>query len=197
MSGVDGVDIFPKLPIYLGTHYNKWQQNQRVCDAVAKAAPGEARLHEINAGFGIQSAGTTGATTVPVILPPTLQQLPGTLMLQPVVGVVVGGTMVGGAPPTRGVEGKKTRGQKGKDGVGIVRRKCCKYCTQHGKSLEEASICPGREPRSLCTGGESGISLECMICNSITKCRCPMPKKTTIAFGGGGWEDCGQEECVY
>jgi hypothetical protein len=30
----------------------------------------------------------------------------------------------------------------------------------------------------MCTGGESGISLECMICNSITKCRCPMPKKT-------------------
>ena len=76
--------------------------------------------------------------------------------------------MVGGAPLTRGVEGKKTRDQRGKDGVGIVHHKRCKYCTQHGKSLEEASICPGRGPRSLCTGGESGIPLECMICNSIT-----------------------------
>jgi hypothetical protein len=180
---VDGVDIFPKLPVYLRTHYSKWQRNQRVRDAVDRAAPGEARLREINAGFGIQSAGTVGTSTppetamVPVILPPTLQQPPGTL-LPPVVGVVVGGTMVGGAPPTRGDEGKKTRGQRGKDGVGIVRHKRCKYCTQHGKSSDEASTCPGRGAWSMCTGGESGISLECMICNSITKCRCPMPKKT-------------------
>ena len=79
---------------------------------MAKSAPSEARLHEINAGFGIQLAGTTKATMVPVMLPQTLQQLPGTL-LQPVVGVVVGGTMVEGAPPTRGVEGKKSRGQRG------------------------------------------------------------------------------------
>jgi hypothetical protein len=44
----------------------------------------------------------------------------------------------------------------------------------------------------------SFISLECVICNSITKCRCPMPKKTAIAFGGRGRKDCGpQEECVY
>ena len=37
---VDGVDIFPKLPVYLRTHYSKWQRNQRVCDAVANTAPG-------------------------------------------------------------------------------------------------------------------------------------------------------------
>ena len=74
--------------------YSKWQRNQRVRDAVAKAAPGEVRLREINAGFGIQSAATTIATMVPVMLPPTMLQPPGTLV-QPVVGVIVGGTMVG------------------------------------------------------------------------------------------------------
>ncbi len=99
---VDAVNIFPKLPVYLCTHYSKWQQNQRVCDAVGKAAPGEARLRKINAGFGIQSAATTTkATMVPVLLPPTMQQPPGTLV-EPVVGVIVGGTMVGGAPPIGG-----------------------------------------------------------------------------------------------
>ncbi len=82
--------------------------------------------------------------------------------------------MVTGAPPTRGDE-KKTKDQRGKDKVGRVRRHC-KYCTQHGKSLEEASNCPGRSVRSIFTGGEGSLSLECMICNSITKCRCPMPK---------------------
>jgi hypothetical protein len=126
VQGVDAINIFPKLPVYLRTHYSKWQRNQRVCDAVVKAALGEARLCELHAAFGIQSAATREATMMPVILPPTMQQPPGTL-LQPVVGVVVGGTMVGGAPPTRG-DRKKTKGQRGKDKVGRVRRRC-KYCT--------------------------------------------------------------------
>jgi hypothetical protein len=94
-------------------------------------------------------------------------------LLQPVVGVVVGGTMVGGASPTR--DGKKC--QRGKDKIERLRRRC-KYCLQRGKSLEEASNCPGKDDRSICTGGESGLSLECMICNSITKCRCLLPKLT-------------------
>jgi hypothetical protein len=87
---VDAVNIFPKpkLPVYLRIHYSKWQQNQRVRDAVAKAAPGEARLRVINAGFGIQSASTTEATMVPVLLPPTMPQPQGTFV-QPLVGVIV------------------------------------------------------------------------------------------------------------
>ncbi len=175
---VDAVNNFPKLPVYLRTHYSKWQQNQRVHDAVAKAAPGEARLRKINAGFGIQSAATnTKATMVPVLLPPTMQQPPGTLV-EPVVGVIVGGTTVRGAPPTRGEDGKKH--QQGKDRVGTVCCRHCKYCAQHGRSFEEASNCPGRGGLSVCMGGEGGISLECVICNSSAKCRCPMPKATMV-----------------
>jgi hypothetical protein len=171
---VDGVNIFPKLPVYLRTHYNKWQRNQRVRDAVARAAPGEARLREINAGFGIKSAAAAKGTMVPVLLPPTMPQPRGTLV-QPVLGVIVGGTMVGGAPPSRGDDGKKR--QRGRDGIGIVRHRRCKYCVQHGRSLEEAINCPGRGGRSVCMGGEGGISLECVTCNSTTKCRCPMPNQ--------------------
>jgi hypothetical protein len=70
---VDAVNIFPTLPVYLCTHYSKWQQNQRVRDAVAKAAPGEARLHELNAALGLRPAATTEAAMLPVILPPTMQ----------------------------------------------------------------------------------------------------------------------------
>ena len=82
--------------------------------------------------------------------------------------------MVGGASPTK--DGKKTKCQRGKDKVERLRRRC-KYCLQHGKSLEDASICPGKYARSICTGGEGGISLlECMICNGIIKCRCLLPK---------------------
>ena len=85
--------------------------------------------------------------------------------------------MVGGAPPTRGDDGKKRR--RGKDaGIGKVRHRCSKYCVQHGRSLEEASNCPGRGGVSMCTGGEGGVSLECVMCNSSIKCRCPMPNAT-------------------
>ena len=171
---VDAANVFPKLPVYLCTHYSRWQRNQRVRDAVDRAAPGEARLREINAAFGIQSAATTEFAMVPVILPPTMQQLPGTL-LQPVVGVVVKGTMVGGASPTR--DKKKTKYQRGKDKVERFRRRC-KNWFQHGKSFENTSICPWKYARSICTGGEGGITLECMTCNSITKCRCLLPKPT-------------------
>jgi hypothetical protein len=115
---VDAVIIFPKLPVYLPTHYSKWQRNQRVRDAVAKAALGEARLPELNAALGLKPAATTEAAMLPVILPPTMHQPPGTL-LQPVEGVVVGGTMVGGALPTRG-DRQTTKRQRGKDNVGIV-----------------------------------------------------------------------------
>ena len=135
----DAVNIFPKLPVYLRTHYSKWQRNQRqrVRDAVAKAAPGETRLRELNAALGFKPAATTKAAMLPVVLPPTMQQQqpPGTL-LQPVEGVVVGGTMVGGAPPTRGY-GKTTKRQRGKDNVEIVRCRSCKFCTQHGITFEQ------------------------------------------------------------
>jgi hypothetical protein len=64
---VDAVNIFPKLPVYLRTHYSKWQQNQRVHDAVVKAAPGEARLRELNAALGLKPAATTEAAMLPEI----------------------------------------------------------------------------------------------------------------------------------
>ncbi len=64
-------------------------------------------------------------------------------MLQPVEGGVVMERHQLGGGRTR------TRGQRGKDIVGIVRCRHCKYCTQHGKSLEEATECSER--------GASGI----------------------------------------
>ena len=45
---VDGVTIFPKLPVYLRTHHTSWTRNQRVKEAVRKAAPGEEVLKRIN-----------------------------------------------------------------------------------------------------------------------------------------------------
>ena len=45
---MDGITIFPKLPVYLRTHHTAWTRNQRVKEAVRKAAPGEAVLTRLN-----------------------------------------------------------------------------------------------------------------------------------------------------
>jgi hypothetical protein len=47
-AAVDGVKIFPKLPVYLRTHHARWQRNERVRRAVERAAPGEVVLAQIN-----------------------------------------------------------------------------------------------------------------------------------------------------
>ena len=46
---VNGVTIFPKLPIYLRTHHAVWQRNERARQAVETAAAGEVELARINA----------------------------------------------------------------------------------------------------------------------------------------------------
>jgi len=45
---VNGVTIFPKLPVYLRTHYAAWQRSQRVKEAVRTAAAGAEVLTLLN-----------------------------------------------------------------------------------------------------------------------------------------------------
>ena len=45
---VDGVDIFPKLPVYLRTHYSSWIHSENVRQAVRRAASGDAALKMLN-----------------------------------------------------------------------------------------------------------------------------------------------------
>ena len=44
---VDGVDVWPKLPVYLRVHHASWEQNNRVRAAVREAASGEIAEEEI------------------------------------------------------------------------------------------------------------------------------------------------------
>ena len=59
---VDGVHIFPKLPVYLRTHHTAWQRSVRVRDAVRAAATGEARLKALNEETTRQLFGGEGAS---------------------------------------------------------------------------------------------------------------------------------------
>jgi hypothetical protein len=48
LKHVDGINVFPKLPVYLRTHFAAWQRNQRVRDAVETAASGKEILTALN-----------------------------------------------------------------------------------------------------------------------------------------------------
>ena len=89
---------FPSCQFTCAPNYSRWQQNREYVMLWTGRPP-------------VRQGST-------IVLPPTMPQPPGTL-LQPLVGVVVGGTMVGGAPPTRG-NGQATKRQRGKDNFGIV-----------------------------------------------------------------------------
>ena len=72
---INGVDIFPKLPVYLRTHFTSWQRNQRVRDAVRSAASGKERLNAINAAtVGMPVASSTAGDDQPG--PSTTRQVP-------------------------------------------------------------------------------------------------------------------------
>jgi hypothetical protein len=179
---VDGVNIFPKLPVYLRRYYSNYLHSQQVRDAVANAAPGEVKLRQLNEQFGVEALLRERNTNVganpalylmpTVTIPPTISQIPDTQLL-PEGRVAVAGTIIGGAQSTRGVENHVRK--RGKDKSGRIPRHC-KFCVQHGKSDEEAVTCPGSKPRGICTGGDAGASLQCLECSSSTKCHCPMPQ---------------------
>jgi len=46
---VDGKTIFPKLPVYLRTHYEEWMRNENVRQVVREAKPGAEQLSRLNA----------------------------------------------------------------------------------------------------------------------------------------------------
>jgi hypothetical protein len=185
---VDGRNILPKLAVYLRRHYSNYLHSQQVRDAVANAAPGEVKLRQLNEQFGVEAllrernthfdANPTLSLMPTVIMPPTISQIPDTQLLPSEGRVAVAGTIIGGAQSTWEGENQSIR-KRGKD---KSVRKCakprrCKLCVQHGKSDEEAVICPGSRPRGICTGGLFGASLQCLSCSSLIGCKCKMPHK--------------------
>ena len=48
---VDGINIFPKLPVYLRNYYKTWERNRRKKDAVEGAKDGVTKLNELNAAL--------------------------------------------------------------------------------------------------------------------------------------------------
>ena len=57
---VDGINIFPKLPVHLRLHHSSWARSQRVKDAVEKLKPQMAHLNEV-----LQRHGPSSVTDAP------------------------------------------------------------------------------------------------------------------------------------
>jgi hypothetical protein len=124
---VDGINIFSKLPVYLQRHFSKYLHSQQVRDAVANATTGEAKLRQLNEQLCAEELMYERNTKIdtdnpnlyvmpPITMPPTMSQIPDTLLL-PGRGVSVAGTIIGGAQPTRRFK-KQTINNQGNDKSG-------------------------------------------------------------------------------
>ena len=142
---VDGVHIWPKLPVYLRTYHRRFRQNQRVRDAVRKAKTGEEKLKALNQDT--LDRGSMLAPSLPGMMPQAAASARHANNM-----VCVGGQAVGGAPDT--TVPKKRHGDRGVD-HGTRRKRTCKTCAGLGLPAEQAQNCPGSTGRGSCTSGVS------------------------------------------
>ena len=136
---VNGVTVFPKLPVYLRTYHAKWQKHQRVRDAVRAAAQGAAKLKELNE----QMVSSTPA----VLLPPGMPQTPAGM--EPEDAAIVAGIAIGGVPVRQnGEKRRKGRGPDKQQRAPNKCRRCLELFMPQCQALDKAQQCPGRFAKS-------------------------------------------------
>lgn len=160
LTHVNGITIYPKLPVYLRTHHTEWARNQRIKDAIVSASLGIERLKEVNAANTIVRnplPSTEQPASMPSSMPShsevsdfhveqhTMMPVPSANMPPPVAPRVVGGVLIGGAqqPPLE----KRKHGQRGPDKA-KRKVKACRTCKSHGDP--RATDCGGRKWRKDC-----------------------------------------------
>ena len=174
-SSVNGVDVFPKLPVYLRTFHHQWLRNQRVRVAVEKAASGEAKLQALNAEtMTAYVAAQRGALATPVSmqpaaggaaggLPPAAPQwrvpvgIPG-VMTQPVLPRVpfppmkVAGMTVGRLASPKMATPVSEKRKPGARGPCKTKRKppTCRRCIFNNAPVAQAAACKGRCGNGKC-----------------------------------------------
>lgn len=156
---VDGVDIFPKLPVHFRNHMAKWEKKQRIEDCVLNTKKGAEKLAELNKALGCTTQSTVASIS-------TEKQQDGpqdTLRHQPIFNkidaapslplprieamhnlphTVVGGTFVGNVACVN--TETKFRGKDRSAG----RKRACKKCNANDGVNMYA--CKGRGRRGVC-----------------------------------------------
>ena len=168
---VDGIHIFPKLPVHIRIHREEWERNQRIRDALEKNRAGTGMLRELNAATNtrtnaIDASATSNATApvnagtgeqtawLPPQMPTRMLHVAPTAARSVSAATIVGGTRIGLAS-TNEIKRvvKKRSGDRGKDKQprkkGRVHK--CKRCRQHQPNEEERDpMCKGRGGSKHC-----------------------------------------------
>ena len=126
-SRVDGINIFPKLPVHFRMHLRKWLKGNRIENSVKAAKKGADKLKEINdklspfysgpadtastsAASALESSGADAITRAfPVIKRPPAMPQPTLKVMHNKPYTLVGSTMLG-TDPGAGVAIRKMRG---------------------------------------------------------------------------------------
>ena len=126
---VDGVNIFPKLPVHIRIYRKKWEKNRRVANCVKTAKADSIKLRELNEALQPQS----GASEQQV-LHPTGSEQPAPQARSTNPSEVVGGILVGGDDLNE-IALSSQKATRGKDRVkssGGKRKRKCLNCDKFG-----------------------------------------------------------------
>jgi len=183
-SSINGVDVFPKLSVYLRTFHHQWLRNQRVRVAVEKAASGEAKLQALNV-----KTMTDHVTAQRGSLAPPLSMLPAAVaaapqwrvpvaipgvMSQPVLPVMplppmkVAGMTIGRFASPNMATPVSNKRKPGSRGPCKTKRKppTCRRCIFHNAPVAQATACKGRCGNGKCV-------YECHKCSrGLQSCPC-------------------------
>lgn len=162
---VDGIHIFPKLPVHIRIHREEWQRNQRIRDALEKNKAGISNLRKLNAATSTHtntsdSTAASNATAVgnaaAWLAPQMPKMMPAPKAHARSLGAatIVGGTRIGLASIYELKQAaKKRNGERGKDKrprkKGRVHK--CKRCRQYQPNEQERDpMCKGRGGAKHC-----------------------------------------------
>ena len=150
---VDGINIFPKLPVYLRSYREAWERNRRVRDAVKNMTSRIEMLEEINRKEAPAADEVVRNPTLPPILVrPTLLALRPAHTGQLFVGnTCIGMTIEEQSGHQTGKRNRVTGSKRGAD-ISSRKKRQCQRCRQHGGT--KALSCRGRAPKHGARGCE-------------------------------------------
>ena len=167
---VDGVDVFPKLPVYLRTYYATWTRNQAAKNAVEQAKPATALLQQViektrHKHSDEQEEGGSGQPAPAAPKQYELMQQPKVVVVEPEEPRIVGGVSISVPPSTGEAEQQQQQpsgggaaqadadggSRKGRGDLKKRKPKTCKRCKKNGGDNSTTAVtCKGRAPNGTC-----------------------------------------------
>ncbi|EJK59339.1 hypothetical protein THAOC_20455 [Thalassiosira oceanica] len=155
-NSVDGVNIFPKLPVHIRVYRKKWEKNRRVANCVRSAKDKSITLRELNEAIQPRS----GVSDQQVLHPSGFEEPAPQARSTSGLDIVAGTAVRGGNSDDVDQPVKITRG-KDKPKPGGKRKRKCPQCHQFGS-----------ENTMYACGGQGGGAKRCDYFDVIGVRRC-------------------------